>query len=173
VTDISFNLTIYLKSTGEIKYGTYHACEAIHKDVIIANTLASFGSDYGVLDVASDPQIHYVSIQDGIPQIQERPPVPYKIDRSTVAANGVDFVTISGLHDPCTIVIDDPDPLVETVTETVTGGGFEFSADTIGVYTIQISKFPFLPLTFQITAISPVGAANSDFSTDFSYEFGH
>jgi hypothetical protein len=127
---------------------------------------------HDVIDGTGDAETQYVTVLNEAYVLVPRPTIPFIINKTTIAADGLDFTTISGLHDPCDVVIDAPDPLVETQTATVTGGSFEFSAETEGIYTIQIQKFPFLPLTLQITAIQPEAPDDSWFSSEFSYEFG-
>lgn len=167
-----FSLTAYVVSTGEIKSTTFHSCEESHKPLVITNTRIFWGPEYGVIEAASSPDLQYVARLGEEDVVLDRPQIPYTVDKTTIFSGGEDFCTISGLHDPCEIVIDDPDPLVETTTATVTGGGFEFDAANPGTYTIQISHFPFLPLTLEITAIEIHAGSTTEFASDFSYEFG-
>lgn len=107
---------------------------------------------HGIVTPDADPARHYVGTLGGEAVILDRPAMPAQTDKATVAADGVDELTLTGLPDPCEIVIDEPDPNVETTTVTVTGGGFVFTADDPGVYTVQVTRFPFLPFTVQVTA---------------------
>lgn len=165
--------TPYRKSTGEILFTSGFSCEDDNVEANYAHRLNSLdGAEHDFIRSPADPAIHYVTILGDERMVMEKPPMPYDIDKTVVVANGEDFITISGLHDPCEVVIDDPDPLVETVTTTVTGGSFEFSADMAGIYTIQIDEFPFLPMTLEIIAVNPEALETASYSSDFSYEFG-
>jgi hypothetical protein len=75
-----------------------------------------------------------------------------EVNKTTLVADGVDSITLTGLPDPCQIIIDDPDPLVETTTTTVTGGGFVFVADDPGIYTVEVRRWPFVPFKIEFTA---------------------
>lgn len=169
------NVTIYKKGTGEIVQSSSFMCpddpELIRLN--IKGRLDVFGAEtHDSLLVPSDSTLHYVALMGDEAIILDRPAVPYHVDKTVIFAGGSDIATISGLHDPCDIVIDDPDPLVETITTTVTGGGFEFAAENAGIYTIQIDKFPFRLLTLQIVAVNPEAPSTASFTSDFSYEFG-
>lgn len=156
MTGAIFSVTVYLKDTGEVRACTHHSCEQDFKETVIENIHNAWGvSEHGVIDSESLPEKHYVGVVGGKPIVIDRPPIPYVIDKTTLVAGTGDFVTITGLHNPCTIVVDDPDPTVETATHVVTDGGFEFEPETPGVYIIEISKFPFLSATITITATDP------------------
>ena len=149
----NFSATVFLTSTGEVRACTGHSCDADFKSVILENILNFWGAEeYGIIEAESDPALHYIGFSGDVRARLDRPPVPYVIDKTTLVAGSGDFVTITGLHIPCTIVVDDPDPAVETATHTVEDGGFEFEPETPGVYIIEISRFPFLPATIEITA---------------------
>jgi hypothetical protein len=153
VSGTIFSATVFLISNGEVRACTHHSCDPDFKPVVLENILNFWGADeYGIIEADSDSTIHYIGTSGGSPARLDRPPVPYVIDKTTLVAGSGDFVTITGLHIPCTIVVDDPDPLVETATHTVEDGGFEFEPETPGVYVIEISHFPFLPARIEITA---------------------
>lgn len=146
--------TIYRKDTGEIVQTGMIWCEDDAVEINFSARLNSYGAEtHAIINVRADPDTQYVVNMGDQVVVSSRPQIPYVVDKTTIQAGGVDFATISGLHDPCDVTVDDPDPLVETVRETVTGGSFEFAAQTPGEYTIQIHKFPFLPLTMVITAV--------------------
>jgi hypothetical protein len=147
--------SVYRKDTGEIVSYSYFSCPD-DPDYIQANLnirVAQYGEeDHAFVASESDPAIHYINLVGDTPSVVLRPPIPYVIDKTTLVAGTGDFVTITGLHNPCTIVVDDPDPAVATTTHVVEDGGFEFEPETPGVYIIEISRFPFLPATIEITA---------------------
>lgn len=147
--------TVFRIDTGEImSYSNFSVNddpEAIASNYSVR--LRTYGeTGYGFVPVEANSETHYVVMMDETPVVAERPPIPYQIDSTTVTAGDGGYVTITGLHNPCELVIDNPDPTVETWRVTVEDGGFEFEADTPGVYTIEISRFPFLPARIEITA---------------------
>jgi hypothetical protein len=145
--------TIYRKETGEIVSTGLFLCEEEMVDINFAIRVDQYGgTDHDSIDAAADPDKNYVATLSGEPTVVDRPPLGVGLDKTAIAADGEDYATLTGLPDPCTIIIDDPDPTVETTTHTVAGGGFEFEAATPGVYTIEIRRFPFLPLKVEITA---------------------
>lgn len=161
--------TIYRKDTGQIVQTGMIWCQDESVEVNFNARLSYYGvEDHAIINMEANPETQYVAFMGDEVVIIDKPSIPYAIDKTTIYAGVDDFATISGLHDPCDVIIDDPDPLAETITETVVGGSFEFAAETPGDYTIQISKFPFLPMTVVITAVTLI----SSFSSDFSGEFG-
>ena len=149
-------VSIYHLGTGEVKSTGGIQFETDLKDIQVAAALAPWGADtHGLIEESLDPLTKYVYTLDNERFIADRPPIPYQIDKTTITADGLDFLTISGLHNPCDVIVDDPDPLVETTVTTVTGGSFEFAAEDPGLYTIEISRFPFLPMKLDITATAP------------------
>lgn len=167
--------SIYRKDSGQIVQYSNFTCQQ-DEELISRNyeaRMIGFGeTEHAILEEESDPATQYIQMMGDAPVVLARPSVPYQIDKTVIVSGGEDFCTISGLHDPCEVVIDDPDPLVETVTVTVTGGAFEFAADQVGTYTIGIDKFPFMPLSLEIMAVDLEAADNASYSSDFSYEFG-
>jgi hypothetical protein len=146
---------IFKKDTGEIVATGMFSCPEDYVEANFTARLDLYGaSEHAVIDAdpQADPDIHYVIMLDETYVLTPRPPIPYVIDKTEILADGQDYLTITGLHNPCTIVVDDPDPTVETVVHTVEDGGFEFEADTPGLYIIEISRFPFLPARIEITA---------------------
>lgn len=150
--------TIYKKATGEIVQYSYFDCpddiEFIAKNHY--GRLLFFGvEEYDFVDAKSDPATQYVAILDGQQIVAERPDLVVFVenDKTTIQADGVDETTLTGLPDPCEIIIDDPDPTVETQRIEVAGGGFIFAAENPGVYTIEVIRFPFLPWKVEITAL--------------------
>lgn len=148
--------TVYRLDTGEIVGYSNFSVSDDPED--IANNYAvrvrMYGdSGYGYVPVEANAETHYITIMEGEPVVAVRPPVPYRIDRQTLTAGNGDYITITGLHNPCELVIDNPDPTVATWRATVEGGGFEFEAETPGLYTVEISRFPFIPAKIEIVAI--------------------
>lgn len=144
---------IYEIATGEIKSSGgidfYEGAEAAQ----MAAAVAPWGAEtYAVAVGTGTPEGHYVAVLDGVPVVAERSPLIVEVDKTTLVADGIDSITLTGLPDPCDIIIDDPDPLVETSIETVTGGGFVFVADDAGIYIVEVRRWPFLPFKIEFTA---------------------
>lgn len=147
--------TVFRTDTGEIVSSSNFSIS--DDEEAIANNYAvrvrMFGeTGYGYVPVEANTETHYVVILDGVPVISDRPSIPYQVDRLTLTAGNGDYITITGLHNPCELIFDDPDPMVQTWTAVVEDGGFEFEADNPGVYTIEIKRFPFISAKIQVTA---------------------
>lgn len=163
--------TIYKKDTGEIVQTGMIWCEDDMIEVNFNARLTYYGAEtHSIINAEANGDTQYVAFLGEQNLVIDRPPVPYQIDKTVITADGDDFCTITGLHNPCEVVVDDPDPLVETTITTVTGGSFEFAAEAAGTYTIEISRFPFLPMTLEITAVDPQNL-EAAYSTEFSSEF--
>jgi hypothetical protein len=146
-------VTIYRTDTGEIVSSGGILLIAEFRDAQISAALAPWGSDnHDLLEVASDPNTQYVQVFNGVEIVVDKAVLQVAVDKTAITADGEDFATLTGLPNPCEIIIDDPDPTVETTTTQVFGGGFEFAAATPGVYTIEVRRFPFLPWKVEITA---------------------
>ena len=150
--------TIYRKDTGEIVQYSNFLCqddiEQISRNFF--GRLLFFGPDtHDYIEAQSNMETDYVAVLDERKIIAERPDLIVRIedDKTTIRAGGEDSATLTGLPDPCQIIVDDPDPAVETQTYEVTGGGFIFAADDPGVYTIEVRRWPFLPWKVEITAL--------------------
>lgn len=147
------SFAIYRLSDGKIvSKGTVSATSDMI-DAQLAVNLGIWGADdHGIVASDADSERHFVGTLGGEPTVMDRPPLVVKIDRTEIEAGGVDEAILTGLPDPCEVVIDDPDPTVETTVAEVTGGGFIFAADNPGTYTIEVRRFPFLPFKVEVTA---------------------
>lgn len=149
---------IYDLATGEIKSTGSIQVDAEFLEQQTAAALAPWGADvHGIVvsSVSADPARHYVVMLGDRAVVAERPELVVSVldDRTTLQAGGVDAVTLTGLPDPCEIIVDDPDPDVETAVHTVSGGGFVFVAQDPGVYTVEVRRWPFLPFKIEFTAL--------------------
>jgi hypothetical protein len=147
---------IYEISTGMIKSTGGIGFIEEHRDEQVAAALAPWGSDsHALFEGEADLERHYIPILDGEPVKADRPELIVRTedDKTTLLADGADTIVLTGLPDPCEIIIDDPDPDVETTAQTVNGGGFIFVADDPGVYSIEVRRWPFLPFLIELTAI--------------------
>lgn len=147
-----FPYTLYYASSGEIITSGMIGGSADMKDLQIAANIALFGSDCAALEEDSDPETQYVQGLSETPTVIDRPNLQIRIDKTSIIAGGEDYLTLTGLPDPCQIIVDAPDPTVETTVTEVSGGGFEFEAATPGIYAIEIRRFPFLPFRIDIMA---------------------
>lgn len=146
--------SIYKISTGEIVSSGGVMFDPDQKQNQIACALAPWGSEtHALVESGSDAATQYVQVLAGVPTVVDKTPIQVALDKTTIMADGADIATLSGLPDPCSILIDDTDPLTETTTVNVTGGGFTFSTEDPGTYTFEVrGRFPFLPLKVEITA---------------------
>lgn len=148
---ISFPLTLFRLDTGEIVSSPYIGCSEDAKTLMIDANLAIWGREtHGVIEVESDARTNFVVTLDDLPTIADRPALFVNIDRTEIELG--EFATLTGMPDPCRIVIDAADPTVETQTHDIEGGGFEFEPESPGTYTIEVNRFPFLPWKAEVTA---------------------
>lgn len=148
-------LTVYRKDTGQIVSTGLLSCEDEVLDINFALRADQFGgADHDIIDAPADPELTYVVMMAGEAGLADRPALQVTLDKTEIAADGEDVATLTGLPNPCSIIIDDTDPLTETTVAEVTGGGFEFVTQDPGVYTFEVrGRFPFLPLKFTVTAL--------------------
>jgi hypothetical protein len=73
-------------------------------------------------------------------------PLPGTWDVNSIAADGAETATLSGLPNPTMITITGP---VQNAVEVI-DGSLEFSTDTPGSYTVTASAFPYLD---QVTTV--------------------
>ena len=147
---------VYRLDTGRIVSagGVTGSPEGIDEQVA-AQLLPWGDAEHAVLAVAADPEAHFVATLGDRPTVQERPPLVVSLDRTSIAADGIDEAVLTGLPDPCEVVIDADDPTVETTVAQVTGGGFVFTAEDPGTYVVEVRRFPFLPFQATIEATAP------------------
>jgi hypothetical protein len=148
------SVVIYKSATGEIVSSIEVGFVDEFKDAQIAAMLAPWGEGHALIEAEGTPETHYVTTLGDTVISATRPEliVATVDDKTTLIADGVDSITLTGLPDPCDIIIDDPDPTVETTVTEVTGGGFIFTAADPGVYTVEVRRWPFLPFSIEFTA---------------------
>jgi len=78
-------------------------------------------------------------------ELVARPAADIRITKTEFPANRRARATITGLPDPCTLLIDG-EPI------TVKGGRLELTADMPATYSIVFDSFPYLPWFAEITA---------------------
>jgi hypothetical protein len=148
------HVTIYRRDTGKIVQYSAFSCgdgDHIHEADNINARLDFFGSEeHSWVDSPSDIFLEYVLSVNGVPIVTPRPNLRVKVNKTTLVADGVDSITLSGLPIPCEMVQDPGEP--EEQQFTVTEGGFVFTAEDPGKYQFRIERFPFLPLDLEFTA---------------------
>lgn len=98
-------------------------------------------SDFDVEQPWSDT---HMVVMDPEPRLEPRPSLAF--DKTSIVADGEDTATLTGLPDPCTVIVDDE-------AYEVTGGTLEIASDMPAVYRIEIEDpFPYLPFVAEITA---------------------
>ncbi len=151
MSDNEFSATVYKIATGEIVTSTDHSSDPAFQETILNNILTYWGAEeHGIVTTAGQPATHYVVTLDELPTVVPRPDLVVNIDRTEVGAG--EFVTLTGMPNPCRVIIDAVDPTVETQTYDIEGGGFEFEPETPGLYTIEVHRFPFLAWKVEIVA---------------------
>jgi hypothetical protein len=93
--------------------------------------------EVGFIPGSHDNQTHYVDVSGEPHVLVERPDMPLSIDKTTIIADGVDFLTISGIPAGARIYID------RMIDAIATGEDVEITLDTEGVYKLRIELFPY------------------------------
>lgn len=76
--------------------------------------------------------------------VVQRPTLP-SFDKTSILANGSDTATLSGLPDPCTVLVNGQEYIV-------TGGTLELDAGYPGTYRVEIRHFPYRDFVQEIIA---------------------
>ncbi len=126
-------LIFFDKLTGEIQgYGT-------------GPITASGASGITVSELIPNQNLQYVDLSiAGLP-VTQRPTFPISVDKMSIAADGKDTATISGI--PANTVCN-----YEGTNHTITDGMIEFTADHGGDYILQFTLFPYIPYSLTIRA---------------------
>lgn len=66
-------------------------------------------------------------------------------DKTTIAADGVDEAVLSGIPDPCTVLIDGQ-------PHEITGNELRISSTTTASYRVAIDHWPHMPFRAVVTA---------------------
>lgn len=148
------SVLIYKADTGEVVSNVGITFVEEFREVQIASMLSPWGEGHVLVEAEGTPETHYVVTMGDRTVAAARPELVVSTvdDRTTLVADGVDSITLTGLPDPCEVIIDDPDPDVETTVTEVTGGGFVFVADDPGVYTVEVRRWPFMPFRIEFSA---------------------
>lgn len=81
--------------------------------------------------------------------LQAKAALPATLDKSTIAANGVDTATITGIPATARLRITDVNG---TTTREADGTALEITADAAGDIAVAVSLFPYQAHTFTVTA---------------------
>lgn len=96
--------------------------------------------------VLNDEDIRTTYVLNGT--VTERQPFPFTVDKTTLTADGVDEVVVSGV--PVDTSVTWPDGQ----TDTVTDGEVRFSVDLAGTYTLSFSAIPYLDQEVTLEAVA-------------------
>lgn len=113
----------------------------------IINAQTIYGQDYGIPGIEiDDPEVEnkdllelYYYSGNGV---VKRPPMSCALDKTRIAADGTEVATLSGLPDPCTVTLKDPEN--KMVSVEVTGGTETIDTGLVGEHVIEVSAFPHL-----------------------------
>jgi len=126
----------YSKITGELL-----GCScSLNKSTNLKET-----KEEGFIEANVSIKDNYVDLNADPPEIKSKPTNPAIINKTTIIPNGIDFTTISEIPNNCVLTVDG-------TSYTVTDGIFEFSASSLGIYTITLELFPYLSKSFGVTA---------------------
>jgi hypothetical protein len=127
---------LYDPATGEIReFGTTSTLASLARpDLIAIEATATGAGNY--VDVTTDPVT-----------VRSKTSMGFTVDKTTMTADGVDTVTISGLPAGVTVTVNH---LSEVV---VIDGSFEFTTDTAGAYHLEIYALEYFTEVLDIDAI--------------------
>lgn len=100
-------------------------------------------------DLALDPAVQYVDPETAT--LRERPACPAEIDRTKIAADGAEVVTLSGLPVPATVIVA-RDGLNRARVIAVPDGELVWDTDLPGTYTFTVQGWPWRDGLFTVTA---------------------
>lgn len=102
--------------------------------------------DLGLIDGRWDTITHYVDVSSEMPIVRLRPEIIAGPSMLIMAADRDHSIVISGLPIPCTVTVDGN-------AYTIDDGEFEFTTDTTGTYKISVEAFPYIPTSWEVTAV--------------------
>lgn len=135
--------TVYNTTTGEIVRQVKCPSDS-------ADLQAGDGED--LLDGGYNDLDYYIDLTQTSPEL--KPSMPGAINTTTIAADGVDAATITGL--PTQSMNGNSIAVTAKVgrqRHNVTDGEVVFSTDTPGAYTIECSAPTYLPAVFSVEAV--------------------
>lgn len=99
-------------------------------------------TDETAVEGVADIDTQYVDTRTG--EVKEKPNLPVEVDKTTMAADGIDTVTLANL--PESVV------LMEYSHYNIDDGLFEFTVDLPGEYLIKILATNYMPYELLVTA---------------------
>jgi hypothetical protein len=141
------NYSVYDKTTGLIRFNAYSSTVVDLATVELPSELAAIEGEldgpttYITLVLAGDPPVL-------TPTPTPRPANPTTIDKTSIAADGVDAFTLSGYPAGATVFIRGP---VEYVG-SLTAGSDSFQTTLAGTYTVLVMAFPNQDKEFTVNA---------------------
>lgn len=133
--DFSKSFIVYDTRTGRIKRTGICPIDMMDLQADVSNYEI-------IMEGEANDAIHY--ILNGV--LTMRPENPSTIDKTTMAANGVEITTISNIPNPSTVEI------LPIAMYTVTDGTLQFTIDTPGEYKITVRGFPYLNKELTVNA---------------------
>jgi hypothetical protein len=94
-----------------------------------------------------DSKTQYIDTTKSPPVIRARPAMAIRQSKTTIIADGVDSMTLSGLPVPCDVTIGNSAYHVED-------GELEWGTLMPRVYEIRVNAFPYLEWSTEVTAIA-------------------
>lgn len=108
----------------------------------VAEKQALYLTDRAVLIVDDQADPETMRVVDGA--VEARPTLP-EFDQTEIAADDTDVATISGLPDPCTVIVDGVEHVVE-------GGVMAVSSPMPATYVVEIKHWPYKEARHEIVA---------------------
>lgn len=134
---MSNNYAIYKTTTGRIlKIGT--------QSYPLSDDQVKTGES--IIPIPERSTNYYVDITPSPHEVKVKEIHPLIANTATILANGVDTLTITGVHNPSTVTW--PDGVVTEVTD----GSISFTLDLAGSYTVKIEAIPYINEVFDVTA---------------------
>lgn len=111
-----------------------------YEDIALQSAL---GSIVVIEEIPDSPELYWVDPATSSLLLREE--CPAVVDKTTIAADGTDSATITGLPDPVMVMIDGE-------RHEVTGGVLELTADVPSTYRLAVDHWPYLPWVLEIVA---------------------
>ncbi|WP_342234660.1 hypothetical protein [Inquilinus sp. OTU3971] len=108
----------------------------------VAEKQALYLEDRAVLIVDDQADPETMCIVEGA--VEARPSLP-EFDQTEIAADDTDVATISGLPDPCTVIVDG-------VAHAIEGGSLALSSPMPATYVVEIKHWPYKEARYEIVA---------------------
>lgn len=111
--------------------------------------LQTLNAGEAIIEVPERGRGYFIDVSGAEDVVSNKTASPHTINKTTFTADGVDMVTISGLHNPTTVMWPDGER-----TEVIDGVA-SFTIDLAGDYTVELEAIPYLKEVINVTAIDP------------------